>query len=151
MADAEAVAWVLALDVGVWAAVGEHEMVHVLQAPTLFEIPDTPLYCCQVLRWEAEIVPVLDVAAWLGGRSAQAAPAMVGIFAYADATGEVSYGGLPLQAIPTRRTVRDDQACPLPEQPAHWERIALSCFRDGERPTPILDLERLFSAALLTE
>lgn len=152
-ATAEATAWVLALDRDLWAAVGEHEMVHMVQVPTVFTVPDAPPYCRQVLRWEAEIVPVLDLAAWLHGQAARAEPAMVGIFAYQDlaGTGEIGYGGLPLQVIPARRKVRDEQACALPEQPAGWRRIALACFQDGERPTPILDLSRLFSGALLAE
>ena len=145
---AEATAWLLALAPELQAAVGEKEMIHMVQTPALFEIPDTPAHCRQVLRWEQQIVPVLDVADWLLEQPAAPSPAMVGVFAYQIATG-IGYGALPLQAVPARRRVRDDQACPLPERPAGWSRIALSCFSDGDRKIPILDLNYLFSNALL--
>ncbi len=146
---AEATAWVLALEGGLWAAVGEHEMIHIVQAPRLFAIPDTPGYCRQVLRWEDAIVPVIDVAAWLRGESACDAPGMVGIFAF-QTPADMGYGALPLQVIPARRRVRDQQACALPTEWPGWARIALSCFKDGDRETPILDLSTLFSDALLS-
>lgn len=72
---AEASAWLLTLDPQVRAAVGEREMVHLVQLPTVFDIPDAPRYCRQVLLWQEGIVPILDLAAWLSGRYAVLAPA----------------------------------------------------------------------------
>lgn len=145
---AEASAWLLTLDAELRAAVGEREMIHLVQAPALFAIPDTPPYCRHVLLWQDEIVPVLDLAAWLRGDRAAAKPPLVGIFAYQTPTATIAYGALPLLAAPARRRVSDDQACALPEQPPGWARVALSCFREGDRPVPILDLPYLFSRAL---
>ena len=145
---AEATAWLLTLDAELWAAVGEREMIHLIQSPRVFEIPDAPTYCRRVLLWEAEIVPVMDLAAWLRERRAASTPARVGIVAYHASSG-IAYGALPLQAVPARRRVSDDQACALPEQPPGWARIALSCFREGDRAVPILDVHYLFSGALL--
>ncbi|MEI2780026.1 MAG: chemotaxis protein CheW [Candidatus Competibacter sp.] len=71
---AEASAWLLALDAEVRAAVGARELIHLVQFPTVFEIPDAPPHCRQVLLWQEEIVPVMDVAAWLRGGRAGAAP-----------------------------------------------------------------------------
>ena len=147
---AEASAWLLALDPALRAAVGEREMVHMVQFPVLFEIPDAPSHCLQVMLWQEEIVPVLDVAAWLrGGRAAAAAYPLVGIFAYQAAPATIAYGALPLESAPLRRRVSDEQACALPEQPAAWARIAHACFRDGERKVPVLNLRYLFSDALV--
>ncbi len=145
---AEASAWLLILDAELRAAVGAREMIHLIQSPTLFSIPDTPDYCRQVLLWQEEIVPVMDLAAWLRGSRAVLAPALVGIFAYQTADG-IAYGALPLAAVPARRRVSDEQACVLPTQPPGWARIALSCFNDGDKKVPILDLRHLFSGALL--
>lgn len=144
---AEASAWLLTLDPQVRAAVGEREMVHLVQLPTVFDIPDAPRYCRQVLLWQEGIVPILDLAAWLSGRYAVLAPALVGIFAY-QAADAIAYGALPLTGVPTRRRVNDEQACALPEQPPGWACIAFSCFKDGDSEIPILDLRRLFSGTL---
>jgi chemotaxis signal transduction protein len=150
MADASA--WLLTLDAELQAAVGARELIHLMQFPAVFEIPDAPLHCRQVLLWQEEIVPVLDVAAWLRGRRASAVPlSLVGIFAYQATPETVAFGALPLLVPPPRRRVSDDQACALPEQPSGWSRIALSCFSDGDRKVPILDLRHLFSGTLLAE
>lgn len=147
---AEASAWLLALDAEVRAAVGARELIHLVQFPTVFEIPDAPPHCRQVLLWQEEIVPVMDVAAWLrGGRAGAAPPPLAGIFAYQATPESVAYGALPLLVTPLRRRVSDDQACALPERPAGWSRIALSCFSDGDWKVPILNLRYLFSGALL--
>jgi chemotaxis signal transduction protein len=147
---AEASAWVLAFDPELRAAVGEREMIHMVQFPVLFEIPDTPSHCRRVLLWQGEIVPVLDVAAWLrGGRAGAAAYPLVGIFAYQAEPETIAYGALPLESAPPRRRVSDEQACALPEQPAGWARIAHACFLDGERKVPVLNLRYLFSDALV--
>ncbi|HYP67211.1 MAG TPA: chemotaxis protein CheW [Thiobacillaceae bacterium] len=145
---AEATAWLLPLDTELRAAVGEREMIHLIQSPKVFEIPDTPPWCRQVLLWQEEIVPILDIAAWLHGSPAAPTPALVGIFAYQTPTAAIAYGALPLMAVPARRWVSDEQACTLPAQPSAWARIALSCFRDGDRVVPILDLSCLFSRVL---
>ena len=92
----------------------------------------------------------MDVAAWLrGGRAGAAPPPLAGIFAYQATPESLAYGALPLLVTPLRRRVSDDQACALPERPAGWSRIALSCFSDGDRKVPILNLRYLFSGALL--
>lgn len=147
MADASA--WLLLLSSGQHVAVGERQMVHLVQSPRLFEVLDAPPYCRQVLLWQEELVPLFDLAAWLHGKPAQSAPDTVGIFAYETAN-LITYGALPLAVVPARRPVSDRQACRLPDQPVGaWQRIAFSCFRDGEKKVPILDLQRLFSDTLL--
>jgi hypothetical protein len=102
------------------------------------------------MLWQEEMVPVMDLVAWLrGGRANATAPPLVGIFAYQETPEVVAYGALPLLVAPPRRRVSDDRACTLPERPRGWSRIALSCFSDGDRKVPILNLPYLFSGALL--
>jgi chemotaxis signal transduction protein len=145
---AKASAWLLVLDAEFQAAVGEREMVHLLQAPTAYEVLDAPPYCRQVILWQEELVPILDVAAWLRGEEAVLSPPLVGIFAYQIADG-IAYGALPLAEVPARRQVSDEQVCPLPTQRPGWAQVALSCFKDGERSVPILNLDYLFKGGLL--
>lgn len=144
---AEATAWLLTLDAELYAAVGVRELIHLVQAPALFTVPDTPAYCQQVLLWQERIVPVMDLAAWLWGRRAASAPSLVGVFAY-QATKTIAYGALPLTAAPARRQVSDEQACALPEHPPGWAHVAFSCFSDEDKKIPILNLQRLFSDVL---
>lgn len=146
---AEASAWLLTLDGGLQVAVGEQEMVHLVQLPPVFEIVDVPAYCRYVLLWQGDVVPVLDLAAWASGRPATPTSTITGIFAY-QTKDAIAYGALPLLTVPARRRVRDEQACALPDQPVDgWARIALSCFSESDKQVPILDLRRLFSGALL--
>ena len=145
---AKASAWLLLFDAGFQAAVGEREMVHLLQAPTIFEVVDAPSYCRQVMLWQEEVIPIFDVVAWLRGEQAVSSPSLVGIFAYQIAD-KIAYGALPLAEVPVRRQVSDEQACPLPTQRQGWAQIALSCFKEGQRNVPILNIGHIFKGGLL--
>ncbi|MCP5158474.1 MAG: hypothetical protein H6975_03495 [Gammaproteobacteria bacterium] len=145
-------AWVLALDHRWFAAIGERELVHLVETPTLLEVPTCPYFCRSVLAWNDRLLPAIDLAAWL-----QQQPRvdhhwkLAGIVAYQPAPGVMpDYGALLLADIPERLPVTDAQACPLPEQPPGWRELALSCFRRGEDAIPILDLPYLFTGGLLT-
>ena len=150
---AESTAWLLPLQ-GAWrAAVGEWELVHLIEAPVLVDIPVTPFYCRQVLLWENRILPVLDLAVWLAGQPLAPRDQMLaGIFAYqAQSEAALSYGILLLDGVPTRQVVHDEEACALPAEPMGWQKVAISCFGDGDSAVPILDLPYIFSGALLTD
>jgi chemotaxis signal transduction protein len=148
---AESGAWIMDLDGELQAAVGEREMLHVVQGPELYLIPLSPPYCQHVLIWQDTILPMMDLAAWLKGQPERREHRIAGIFAY-QARGDqaIRYGALSLAATPVRAQVNDQQACPLPTQPRGWKRLSLSCFALGERIIPILDLPTIFSNALLT-
>jgi chemotaxis signal transduction protein len=147
---AETTAWLLDLDSDLVAAVGEREMIHVIQSPVLFEVPQCPNYCQHVLVWQDNILPVMDIAAWLRKLPARQVCSVAGIFAYQTRPEEdVQYGALMLATTPSRTRVNDNQACALPDEPMGWQTLALSCFTAVERNIPILNLPTLFSSALL--
>ena len=147
---AESTAWVLALDQQLLAAVGEREMVHLIEAPTLLEVPRSPFYCRQVLVWNDAVLPAMDLAAWLRGQPAHRPQTLVGVFGYQTRPGaDPEYGALLLANIPTRTRVTDEQACALPKQPNNWRSLAISCFQQSGHPIPILDLPRIFGGGLL--
>ena len=147
---AESAAWVLALDHQLFAAVGEREMVHVVETPTLLEVPRSPPYCRQVLVWNDTVLPAMDLAAWLRGQPAQRQQTLAGVFAYqARPEANPEYGALLLAGIPARTRVADEQACALPKQAGNWRSVAISCFRQGDQPIPILDLPHIFTGGLL--
>ncbi len=144
-------AWMLALDDRLRAAVGEHELIHLIEAPTLLEVPLSPYYCRRAILWNNLLLPAMDLAAWLRGREqpAQQERKLAGVVAYQPQMGAAEYGVLLLSDIPARTHVSDTQACKLPEQPTGWRDLAISCFLDAETPVPILDLPLIFSGRLL--
>lgn len=145
----QGVAWVLTLDFALRAAVGEREMVHLIENPTLLDAPWSPYYCRQILVWNNLLLPAMDLAAWLRGQPAPRERTLAGVFAYqARPEAEPDYGALLLAAIPERARVTDDQACALPEQPSGWRTLAISCFQRGGQPVPILDLPFAFTGGL---
>ncbi|MFO1372415.1 MAG: chemotaxis protein CheW [Candidatus Competibacteraceae bacterium] len=149
---AKSTAWLLHLKDAWRTAVGERELVHLIEEPTLLDIPVTPFYCRQVLIWENQILPVLDLAAWLAGQPLSRAHKLVGVFAYQEHLDAVlSYGAVPLESVPTRRVVDDQDACELPTEPIGWRQVTISCFSDGGHAVPILDLPYIFSGALLSD
>ena len=121
-------AWVLNLGDGLWAAVGEFELAHVIPySPVLFEIPWCPLYCRQALIWEDEVLPVIDLGERLLGEVTRRGEAragvgaeietLVGVVAYSTRPGDApKHGGLLMREVPSRVRVSDRQACALPEQ-----------------------------------
>ena len=145
----ESTAWVLALDDQLRAAVGERELIHLIETPTLLEVPLSPYYCRQVLSWNNLLLPAMDLAAWLQGQPAQQQRKLAGVVAYQPRAGAVEYGVLLLADIPTQARVTDTQACNLPNRPEGWPNLAISCFRHAENPVPILDLPFIFSGGLL--
>ncbi len=152
-------AWVLNLGDGLWAAVGEFELAHVIPySPVLFEIPWCPLYCRQALIWEDQVLPVIDLGERLLGEVTRRGEAragvgaeietLVGIVAYSTRPGDApKHGGLLMREVPSRVRVSDRQACALPEHPEGWASLAIACFEDAcNGPIPILDVARLYSS-----
>lgn len=142
-------AWVLPLDGEYWGAVGEREMIHLVESPTLLEVPKTPFYCRHVLLWNEIALPAFDLAAWVRGRPVERHLCLAGLMVYRDAEAKLGYGALLLAGLPKRKPVRDDQACDLPAAPLGWQRVALSCFAEGETIFPIINVSRVFSGVLM--
>jgi chemotaxis signal transduction protein len=142
-------AWIFSLSGKFWGAVGEREMVHLVESPILLEVPHSPSYCRHVLIWNERLLPAFDLAAWLHGRSIERSQCLAGLVVYQNPNAELQYGALLLADLPQCKPVSDDQACPLPSEPLNWQSVAVSCFADGESVVPILNLPYIFSDALL--
>ncbi len=143
----QAPAWRLSLGDGYHLAVGEREMIHLIQNPTLLAIPHAPRYCRQVAIWQGEVLPVFDVAAWLTGQTARDTVTLLGVVVFSDGD-TVQRGGVVLDGIPARTLVADHQQAPLPD--ARWEPVALSCFAEDDLVYPIVALEALFTPPATT-
>ncbi len=143
-------AWLLALDHSLRAAVGERELIQLIETPILLDVPLSPSYCRQALIWNQILLPVMNLAAWLHRQStAPPESRLAGVFGYLPAPGaKPAYGALLLAGIPERIRVTDEQACLLPKQPAGWRNLAIACFNHSGHPVPVLDLPHIFSGGL---
>lgn len=154
-----ATAWIFRITPSISAAVGELELVHLLpEHPILYAVPQAPHYCRHVMVWRQKIVPVMNLAARLqtaAGRGETATTPTpdthqrLGIFAYRDDAAKPAYGALFLASLPRRYAVSDAQMCRLPADFTTWTPYVMSCFQDrtAEQAIPILNLNRVFSAA----
>ena len=62
-------AWVLDLGLGYKVALGVREILHLIDAPTTFDVPCTPPYCSKVVSWQGRMLPVMELASRLDGKS----------------------------------------------------------------------------------
>jgi hypothetical protein len=141
-------AWLLDFGRGLQAAVGLHEMSHVLTSPLLFEIPCTPPHCSEVLIFQKRILPILDIPSLLEGqRIIHASNDVIGIAIYQDdPTHPIDYGGLRLATLPTSIYVGDDHSCELPAHKRYWAPpLSVACFQHEGAAIPILNLAYLFT------
>ena len=148
-------AWILAYSGRGRAAIGEFELVHILdRAPTRFPVPRAPRHCHEVMLWEQQVLPYVDLAMLdrparmpHGSDKANAGSTIVAIVGYqTDQRQPPRYGALKLCAIPKRASVSNDSACRLPEDIGAVAGFACSCFRHPEfGAVPVLDLPRIFS------
>jgi chemotaxis signal transduction protein len=143
-------AWLLDFGGGCRAAVGLRQQLHLIHSPEVAEVPATPAHCAQVLFFAERCVPVFDIALWLGVDPSARNRRYLGVYAFRGERGEApGCGALWLRAAPRRISVDDAQARALPEHNAsRWALISHACFADDAGAVPVLDLHRMFSAAL---
>lgn len=138
-------AWLLDFGPGLLAAVGTRVLLQIMEDPALHTVPYTPPQCRNVLSWKGRLLPVIDMAALLGG--APLSSRLLVVAAYREQSGEaLRFGAFLLSSPPVAITVDDDQACPLPEQPGAWSKFAVSSFGHQGEAIPVLHLARIFSS-----
>ena len=144
----QATAWILQLGDEIHAAIGEREMIHIIDNPelTLAETPNK--YCRQQISWQGTDLPVTDFREWfMNSNVSQNDVSYVAIVAFPEHNSDTPhYGGIVIEAIPYRTQVKDSQACALPESSQSWQEVSISCFSDQGQATPILNLAALFSS-----
>lgn len=141
-------AWLLALDEGLQAAVGGLELLHLLEYPDCYPLPGSPPHCAVALLWEEEVLPVVDLGAWLRGREMDPLPTLAAVVQYRVDAASVNRGALVLHGPPGLIQVSNEMACELPDSPGGWALLAISCFRWQHRTVPVVDLARLYRGDL---
>lgn len=141
-------AWLLPLRGGVRAAAAEHELLEVIPRPAI--TPAAGAGEPGSLPWRDRALPVMDPAAPFHRDPGAPVPWLVVTLIVPDADG-IGFGAVPLAAPPEAVTVDDGLACEPPDATLldHlvWSQFAVSAFRHGGEPVPILDFARIFSAA----
>ncbi len=153
-----ACAWILSFSPRGRVAIGEFELVHILdRAPRRFGIPGTPAHCREAILWQEEVLPYVDLRKLApaedadtpesSGETRSADGEVVAVVGYHAFSKELpQYGALRLRAIPTRVLVTNNSACDLPDDIGELHRMACSCFRHSDfGPVPVLDLPRMFA------
>lgn len=157
-------AWLLPLTGGGWAAVGLHEIFHLLpELPRIYCVPLTTPGAPGVMLWNDQLIAVLDPGRIIEERAAHpvcdasaeaGAPRIVALGAFTKDEGDWAAGGgaevlaaaLLLREAPQRIQVADDHVCATPEHLAPLGDIVSTCFEHVRHgPVPIIDLTRLFS------
>ena len=138
-------AWLLDFGQGFHAAVGTRVLLQLIDQPCLHQVPCTPPHCQNVLRWQGKLLPVMDMAALLGG--APLSVNLLAVAAYQDKPADSTrFVAFRLASPPAAIIVGDEQSCALPVHPSVWAKFAISCFGHRGEAIPIPNLERIFSA-----
>lgn len=140
-------AWVLDVGGPCLIAIGEHEMVEVMETPESFTVPRGPHYCRRVIVRHNEVMPLLDLSLLTGATSApiEEGHSYTVILAYQTSTDAmVSRAALLVRRAPKGITVGDEMdALPPTGIGEAWERLLIACFEWETRPVLIPDLGRL--------
>ena len=136
-------AWVLDLGLGYKVALGIREILHLIDAPATFTVPCTPPYCSKVVPWQGRMLPVMELASRLDGKSI--AGQFIAVVGYQKVRGEYpQFGALLLTSPPTKILVNESNACELPEKMYSWRELVISCFELNGESLPVLNLNRVF-------
>jgi hypothetical protein len=140
---ATATAWLMDFGKGRVGAVGERELLHIVYQPRLHRLPQANPHCDRVLAWESGFVPVWDFAAWFQSKQTETRAGLIALVGYTTRdTGQMRRGALGIVVPPKRISVRDEDACSLPDD--RWQSVATSCFLYEKSRIPTLDLIAMF-------
>ena len=138
-------AWILDFGNNYKAAVGGRELLHLIDTPVIYAVPHTPSFCNKVVSWQEQLLPVMDIAAKLGG--ANQSVKFIAVVGYQNQRGkQPEYAGLKLDSPPKQVSISDEHACNLPEAAQFWHEIAISCFEYQGEAIPVINLQVVFKA-----
>lgn len=142
----KAAAWVMNIDETLFASVSQMELVHIVNNPSYTSIPGSPEHCQNVIIWNDNILPVMDLSRLLKKTNSSTKRDVVAVIIFRDNNDEIHYGGIILAKSPNLEFVNNEQICTLPDNTDSLRDVSLSCFesKDGHK-VPILDITRIFS------
>lgn len=142
-------AWVLAIAPDINVAVGQFELVHIVNQPVYLPIPQAPEYCKQVILWNENIIPVMNLLSFFLDEDQQDACLAVAVLVYENKQGDFVYGGVKLIDIPVIEKVFNEQQCKTPSALPKMENLTVSSYMSTSGIiTPILNVSSTFSRPL---
>lgn len=141
-------AWLLECGDSLSLAVGDHEMLELVQSEHCHRVPGTPEHCSEVLAWQDGIVPVMDIRMLHHSDCDERSSSYLCLLNYQPAA------EMPLQQLalrvdraPERIQVDDAQLCEFPREcdASPLKTVTLSCFTHNAKPVLILDIAGLCS------
>lgn len=146
----KAAAWLMSIDQNLSVAVGQMQLVHVIDRPEYIESPDSPYYCKYLVKWNEIMIPVMVLSLWLNDASIIHMNGIVAVAVYKDDDGLIRYGGFYLKSAPVLEYVDNSQSVSLEQQPDKVKYISLSCYSSASNGSvPIVNVSKVFSEAML--
>ena len=142
-------AWLLQCGEELSIAVGDREMVELVQGQSSHPVPGSPAHCSSVLIWQESIVPIMDLAILYGGTGLDHRDSYLCLLNYQEAPNlPIQQLALRVSEAPERIQVDDAQFCELSPDLATslLKPVTLSCFSHHARTVLILDIAGLCSA-----
>lgn len=138
-------AWMLDVGDGKRVAIGQRELIQIIDGTDSFTVPLAPPHMREVIFWQKRAVPVMQLPIRVGGEACEGN--ILALVAYLDSDGKTAgLGAIHLAAPPVRVYVDDGQATSLDDENPAWRDLAISCFEQAGKTVPVLHLSRIFSA-----
>ena len=127
-------------------SVSQMELVHIINTPCVINVPQAPKFCQDVIIWNDNILPVVDLSALSNHSASKSTGNVIAVIIYRDVNAEIQYGGVVLTDSPELEQVDNSQLCQLPEHARDLRTFSLSCFKSkAGNEVPILDMGRIFA------
>ncbi len=142
-------AWLLDCGESLSIAVGDHEMIELLQTGQQYRVSETPEHGSEVLQWQEKTVPVMEISSLHNGSKLKSSNAYLCLLNYqASADTAVQQLALRVTRAPERIQVDDAQVCDFPREfeNSQLKGVTLSCFTHHAKPVLILDISSLCSS-----
>ena len=138
-------AWLLKTGGAIDLALGNANLLQLLDDPKYFSVPAAPLYARSVLSWQDQVLAVLDPHAWLFGSRQQDAK-FVAVVAYQlEPMAPLKHGAIALPEVPQSIEVEDSMACPIEQTlPETVLASCISSFSMAGHAVLVPDLAKVF-------
>ncbi len=142
-------AWLLDCGESLTIAVGDHEMLELVQTGQQHQVTETSEQGSEVLQWQEKTVPVMEIGSLHTGSKLESSDSYLCLLNYqVSADTPLQQLALRVTRAPERIQVDDAQVCEFPREydNSQLKAVTLSCFTHHAKPVLILDISSLCSS-----
>lgn len=142
-------AWLLDCGESLAIAVGDHEMLELVQTGQQHQVSASPEHDSGVLQWQGGNVPVMEISSLHNGARLDSKNSYLCLLNYQASSGAaLQQLALRITRAPERIQVDDAQLCEFPREydESLLKAVTLSCFTHHAKPVLILDIASLCSS-----